>query len=163
MLRTNKIFTSFLEAIAYGFFGSVFVLIVVLIEDFLLFPCNPKFSCDTGGRGIPPGGVLIGATLSFIFWNLLFGKIIKLNFVKWFLILITSSITAMLFQTAYLISISDMTIEQTISIYFDEGRLGELFGMDLMIKLFIILAPFTILFANFHSIINRIKNRNALK
>ena len=164
MLRTKKIFTSFLEAISYGFFSSIFVFIILVIEDFLLtVPCDPNFSCDTGGRGIPPGGVLIGAAFSVIFWNLLFGKIIQSNFVKWFLILITSSITAILFQTAYLISITHLTNEQIISIYFGEERLGELFGVDLMIKLFIILTPFTILFANFHSIIEKIKNRNALK
>lgn len=159
-----KLSSSFLEAIAYGFFSSVFVLVVSLIEDFLLtVQCIPNFPCDTGGRGTPPGGVLIGATLSVIFLNLLFGKVIKSNFTKWFLILITSSITAILLQTVHLISTSHLTSEQVVSTYFGEGRLNELLGVDLMFKLFIVLTPFTILFANFHSIVKNFKNQDPLK
>lgn len=164
MQKIREVLFSLLEAIAYGFFGSVFVLIVLLVEDFLMrVPYNLNMSCDTGGRSIPAGGVLIGATLSVVFLNVIFGKIIKSNFVKWVLILITTSITAILLQTAYLVSISDMTIEQIISVYFGEGRVSELLGVELMIKVFIILAPFTISFANRHLIIEKIKNRNMLK
>lgn len=164
MQKIRKLLFSLLKAIAYGFFGGVFVLTVLLVEDFLMrVPCNPKFSCDTGGRGVAPGGVLIGAMLSIILWDLVFGKIIKSNFAKWFLILITTSITAILLETVYLISISDMTIEQIISVSVGGGRMSGLLGIDLMIKLFIILTPFTLLFANYHLIIEKIKNLNTLK
>lgn len=164
MQKFRNILFLLLEAVAYGFLGSIFVLIVLSVEDFLTrVPCNPNFSCHTAERGVPPGGVLIGAVLSVILLNLIFGKIIKSNFTKWFLILITTSITAILLQTIYLISVSDMTIEQIISVYFGEERVGELFGVELMIKVFIILTPFTILFANRRFIIEKIKNRNTLK
>lgn len=152
-----------LEAVVYGFFISICVLIVLSIEDFLMkIPCTPDFSCGYGERGIPVGGVFIGAILSAIFWNLLFGKIIKSVSVRWFLILITSSITAISLQTIYFILVSDMTVEQVIAAYLPE-RVSELLGLKLMFKLFIILTPFTVLFTNRHLLIERVKSRSSLK
>lgn len=160
---SEKLF-SLLEAVAYGFLGSIFVLIILLIEESLTrISCPPNFSCNYAGRGIALGGVLLGATLSVIFWNLVFGKIIKSAFMRWFLILISSSITAISLQTAYLISISHMTIEQITSIYFSEGRVSELLGIELITKLLIILTPFTLLFASRHFLLAKLKNRNSLK
>lgn len=163
MQKLKEILLSLLEAIAYGFFGSVFVLIVLLIEDFLTrAPLMPGFPLGYGERGIPPGGVLIGGTISVIFWNLLLGRIIKIASIRWFLILITTSITALLMQMAFLIYESDWTIAEVISRYLPEG-VSELLGVPLMIKLFIILTPFTFLFANRHSLIKKMQKRNASK
>lgn len=159
-----KISTSLLSAIAYGSFTAVFVLIVTLIADaWQLTGCASEFPCISAYRGIPPGGVLIGATLSALVWNLFYGKIIRSKFLHWFLILISSSITAISIQTVYLVSITHLTNDQILSIYFGEGRISELFGVDLMFKLLVLLLPVTILFANFSIIFERIKNRNAFK
>lgn len=165
MKKLSKILSLFAEAIAYGFLSSVFVLIVVLIENFLTrTQCVPDFPCFGYNyeRGIPIGTVFISAVLLSVFWNLLFGKIIKSTFIRWFLILITSSITSILLQTAYFISDSHLTINQIISEYLPDNA-SELFGVKLMIKVFLILTPFTILFANRRSLFEKLKNRNALK
>lgn len=162
MQKLKELLISFLEAVSYGFFGGIFVLCVLLIEDFLTkFPPTIGFPLGYGERSIAPVGVLIGATLSVIFWNLLFGKIIKSASIKWLLILITSSILALLTQTAFLIYQSETTLDQIIAAYLPE-RVSELLGVPLMIKLFIILAPFTILFANRHLLIEKIQKRNTL-
>ncbi len=163
MKKLSKILPLLAEAIAYGFLSSIFVLIVLLIEDFLTgIQCVPGFACDTSRRGIPIGAVFICAVLAVVFWNLLFRKIIKSALARWFLILITSSITSILLQTLYLISISHMTINQIISEHLPDNA-SDLFGIKLMIKTFLILTPFTILFANRRSLFEKLKNRNSLK
>ncbi len=160
----KKLAVSVLEGILYGSFGAIFVLIVLLIEDFLTkAPPIPGMSLGMGERGIPPGGVFLAGILSVVLWNFLFAKIIKTFSIRWFLILATTSITALLMQTAFLIhSQSDWTMSRVISTYLPDG-ISDLIGMSLMIELFIIIAPFTVLFANRQLIIEKIKIRNALK
>lgn len=163
MRKDKKTAHTILEAIGYSFFGTVFVLIVDITKFILTSPeCVPNFSCDTYvGRGIPLGGVFIGAVFSVIFIDFLFGRIIKSEFTKWFLILAITSITAILLQTTYIVSKTDLTFEQIISTH--SGKMGKLLGYDLMIELFLILTPFTILFANRRTIIEKIKNKTALE
>ena len=154
MRRLKELSISFLEAVSYGFLSAVFVLCVLLIEDFYTrISIMPGFSLGYGERGIPPGGVLIGATISVVFWNLLFGRIIKSALIRWSLILVTSSISALCIQLVALIYLGYNTIDQIIAVYESDGVL-ELLGVSLMIKLFMILTPFTILFASCHSLIN---------
>jgi hypothetical protein len=165
MWKDKKTTHTILEAIGYSFFGTVFVLIFDLAKFILTSPqCVPNFSCDTYvGRGIPLGGVLIGAVFSVIFVNFLFGRIIKSEFTKWSFILTTTSITAILLQTAYLISNTDLAFEQIALIHFSKERLAKTLGLNLMVELFLILTPFTILFANRWIIIEKIKNKTALE
>jgi uncharacterized membrane protein YhdT len=162
MPKLKELSISFLEAVSYGFLGGIFVLCVLFIEDLTRVPPVPGFSLGNGERGIPPGGVLIGGTISVIFWNLLFGRIINSASVRWGLILITSSILALLTQMTFLIYQSETTLDQIIAAYLPEN-VSELLGIPLMIKLFIILTPFTILFANRHLLIEKIQKRSALK
>ena len=162
MKKQKNLSSLLLEAASYGFFAGLFVLATVLIEDYLTSVSPPNdFSIGYGERTIPAIPVFIGATLSVVFWNLLFGKIIKSTFVKWLSILVTSSVSALLIQTAYLIYLSDSTINQIIDAYLP-GGVSELLGIRLMIKLFIILAPFTILFVNRHLLFGKIKTRTTL-
>lgn len=164
MRKLKELSILFLEAITYGFLSGVFVLCVLLIEDFYTrISTIPGWSLGYTARDIPLGGVLIGATISVIFWNFFFGKIIKSASIRWVLILVTSSITALLIQTAVLIYLSDNTIDKIIAPYLPDEVL-ELLGVSLMIKLFMILTPFTILFAIIrHLLIEKILKRNALK
>ena len=55
-----------------------------------------------------------------------------------------------------------MTINQIISEHFPDNA-SDLFGIKLMIKIFLILTPFTILFANRRSLVEKLKNLYALK
>ncbi|HEX8286525.1 MAG TPA: hypothetical protein VF556_00930 [Pyrinomonadaceae bacterium] len=163
MRKFKELSILLLESVSYGFLGTLFVSCVLLIEDFYTrISIMPGFSLDYGERGIPPGGVLIGATISVVFWNLLFGRIIKSALIRWSLILVTSSISALLIQVTALIYLDDNAIDQLIAVYAFGGVL-ELLGVSLMIKLFIILTPFTILFASCHWLIRKIQKRNALK
>lgn len=164
MRKVGKKINVVIEAAAYAFFGTVFVLIFEMAKSLLKAPCDPDFSC--GGyveRGIPIGVVLFGAVISVVFVYSLFGTIIKSGFAKWSLILTTTSITTILLQTAYIISNTDMAFEQIASIHFSRERLAKTLGLDLMVELFLILTPFTILFANRRKIIEKIKSENALE
>ena len=69
---------------------------------------------------------------------------------------------ALLIQIVILFDLSYMTIDWIIATY-ELGGILELLGVSLMIKLFIILTPFTILFASCHWLIRKIQKRNALK
>lgn len=160
--KDNKTVSVILEAIGYGFFGTVFVIFCDFVNFALTQPnCPPGFSCDTYvKRGISPGGILIGALFSFLFVNFLFGRIIKSEFKKWSLILVMTSITAILMQTVYIISRSDLAFEQIISMYSGKKLMEEVFGVSLMLKLFLFLLPFTILFANRRTLIEKIKANN---
>ena len=159
MKKISEISPLFLESAFYGFSGTIFVLIALLIEEILTrIACGP-FACHYHPRNIPIGIVFICTILLFIFWNLW----IKSVLVRWFLILVTSSITAISIQTIYLVSISPFTIEQMIPEHSPNYLILEFFGVDLMVKLFLVLTPFTVLFANRHTIIKKIKNRNKLK
>ena len=157
-MKRNSLIHLLLESAFYGLFGSLFVLAVILIEDTQKF-CSPNFSCGSVERGIPLGPVFIATVVSTIFWNRFFGNIIKSVFTRWTLIVVTSSITAIFLQTAYIVSVTPMTIEQIISFH----PMSEILGVKLMHKLFIILAPFTILFAYKQLIFEKFKNRNSLK
>ena len=162
-MNKEKIVNSILEAIAYGFFGTIFVLIFDVSKFYLKqVACDPDFSCDSYERGIPLVGVLIGAVFSVVFVSFLFSKIIKSQFTRWFLILITTSITAILLQTAYLIAKTNLTFEQIALIHFSKERVAKTLGLDLMVELFLILAPFTILFINRRAIIEKIKSKDVL-
>lgn len=151
-----------LEAIGYGFFGTVFVIFCDFVNFALTQPnCPPNFSCDAyAKRGIPFGLVFIGAVISIILVNFLFGKIIKSEFKKWFLILVMTSITAILMQTAYIISYSNLAVKQIMSLNFSKELIEKIFGLSLILKLFLILMPFTILFANRRTLIEKIKANN---
>lgn len=163
MQNHRKVANIILEAVAYGFFGAVCVLIFNLTIDSLKTPCSPNFSCDSYMRGIPVGGVLIGGVFSSVFVGFLLGQIIKSEFTKWFLILTLSSITAILMQTVYFICKTDLMFEQIVSIHFSNERIIRSLGLDLMIELFTILLPFTLIFANRRFILEKIKNPNPLK
>ena len=80
MQKFKQLSALILEAVSYGFFSGIFVLAVLLIKDLTKPPPMPGLSLGYGERGIPPGGVFLGCILSVVFWNLLFGKIIKSNF-----------------------------------------------------------------------------------
>ena len=162
MGKDKRTAQTILEAVGYGFFGTVFVLIVELTKSILTPECpSDLLSCSSMRREIALGGVLTGAVFSVIFVDFLLGKILKSEFTRWFLILLNTSITAILLQTAIIISANNLTFQQITSRYF--GRMGELLGYDLMIELFLILTPFTILFANRQTIIEKIKNKSSLK
>lgn len=158
-LSKETVLNIILEALGYGFFGAVFVIFC----DFALTQsnCPPNFSCDTFvKRSIPLGGVFIGAVISVLLVNFLFGKIIKSEFKKWFLILAMTSITAILMQTVYIISKSDFAFEEILSMYSGKVILEEIFGVSFMLKLFLFLLPFTILFADRRTLIEKIKANN---
>lgn len=160
--KGKKVLHIILEAIGYGFFGTIFVIFCNFVNYTLTQPnCPPSFSCDTYvERGIPPGGVLIGAVISVLLVNFLFGKIIKSEFKKWFLILVMTSITAILMQTAYIISDSNLAVKQIMSLNFSKELIEKIFGLSLILKLFLIFMPFTILFANRRTLIEKIKANN---
>ena len=163
MRANEKILLSIKESVVYGVLSSGFVLIVLLIEElFTKVSCEPGFSCGGAERGIPIGCVFIGTTLSVFVLKSIFGHIRKSGFVKWLSILIISSFTSILFQMIFLIYFGSMTVAQIISNYVPDG-INELFAVRLMIKLFLILLPFTILYANRFLIIEIITNRNSLK
>lgn len=151
------------ESIAYGFFSAIFVLIFDLAKFSLKTPCPPDFSCDNIERGFPPGGVLIGAVFSAIFVNFFLCRIAKSDFTKWLLILALTSITAILMQTVYFICKTDLAFEELLSTHFSNEIVMRSLGLNLMLELFIILIPLTLLFANRHFIIEKIKNSNSLK
>lgn len=156
MGKNNSITHLIWEAFAYGFWGTLFVLFFDIIKFSLTqTSCVPGFSCDSFvGRGIPIGGVFIGGVFSAIFVAVFFGKVIKSEFKKWFLILTITAITAISIQTVYIISNNEM--------YFNTSKISKILGFELMLELFVFLAPFTILFANRRSIIEEIQKGRSL-
>lgn len=161
-LSKETVLNIILEALGYGFFGAVFVIFCDFVNFALTQPnCPPNFYCDTYvKRGIPFGLVFIGAVISVLLVNFLFGKIIKAEFKRWFLILVMTSITAILMQTVYIISDSDLAFEQIMSLYFSMELIEKIFGLSLILKLFLILTPFTILFASRWILIEKLKANN---
>lgn len=160
--KYNKTVSIILEAISYGFFGTVFVIFCDFVNFALTQPnCPFGFSCDTYiKRGIPLGLVFFGNLLSVLFIKFLFDSVIKSGFVKWSWILVITSITTILMQTVFIISRSDFAFGEIMSMHSGIELMEEVFGLSLMLKLFLFLAPFTILFANRRTLSEKIKANN---
>jgi len=154
MANETKLFGLVLEGICYGILGTAFVLpIFLFLQDY------PKISNSTGINfpddsiqiNIGLAWLLLGLSISAIFWSLVFKKNTNRFFLKWFLVLISSSIMPILMQMTFLN-------------FYSNNNSWELIGIWWVINLFLPLVPFTFLFANRHPIIEKIQNRrNAVK
>lgn len=161
MQKTRKFSNLVLKGTAYGILGTFIVSVAFELQDYLTNPNISGLAVDYIREGIGALWIFLGLSISAIFGNLIFGKTIKSFLLKWFFILITSSIMTIFMQMAFLIYHSDMTTGQIISAYLPEN-IWRLLGLDLLIKLFIILTPFTFLFATLELIIEEVQNRNSL-
>lgn len=153
MTREKKKPNLVLEGFCYGILGTVFT---VMVTGMVSVFTNPNYSKSPDSTEInfpapSPESLTIGLawllwglSISVIFWSVVFRKDVNRSFLKWFLILISASISPILMQVAVLIYLNNNS--------------WKLLGVWSMINLFLILAPFTFLFANRHSIIEKIKN-----
>ncbi len=164
MLKTKILLGSILEGIAYGLSGGIFVFAVLGIEDFLAKIDLPstRFSIGSPEQSIGLGCLFLGLSISAAFGNLLFRKSNKCSLAKLLFILTISSITTVLIQMGILLYFSGQTFDEIISNNLPR-LVWELLGFRWMIKLFVILAPFTILFTNRRLIIDSFRNRNFLR
>jgi len=157
MAKEIKLFGLVLEGICYGILGTAFVIpIFIFLEavsqnNFTSHNSTDiSFGDDSLKITIGLAWLLLGLSISAIFWSIVFRKRTDNFFLKWFLILMSSSISPVLLQMAFLIYRNDNS--------------WKLLGVSWMSSLFLMLAPFTFLFANRQLIIEKIQNRrNSLK
>lgn len=142
----------FLEAISFGILGTVLTVWVYLLQESLSKPDSTGeivFADDSVKTTVGLAWLILGLSVSALFWNIVFRKQTDNFSPKWALILISSSISPVLMQMIFLD-------------YLHDGA-WKLLGADWMISLLLILAPFTLLFANRRFFIEKIQNRSALK
>ncbi len=150
-MREKKISGSVLEGICFGILGTIFVLLIFLLQDYFTSPnlTDINFPDDSPKVTIGLAWLFLGLSISAIFWNVVFRKNTNRFFLKWVLIVISSSITPVLMQMTFLIYRNDYS--------------WKLLDGWWIINLILMLVPFTFLFANRGSLIEKIQSRNALK
>lgn len=141
MANETKLFGLVLEGICYGILGTAFVLPI------FLFLQDDSIEIIIG---IGLAWLFLGLSVSAIFWSFVFRNNTDRFFLKWLLILTSSSIMPILMQMTFLI--------------YSENHTWQFIDYRWVINLFLPLVPFTFLFANRHSIIEKIQNRrNSVK
>ncbi len=162
MQKSNNSTSSILEAAKYGFLGTFYVVSVLIAEEFFekLLSTNNGFAVDyvEESLGIPP--LLLGLFVSAVLGTLLFSKITKHLLLKWLFILAISSALVVILQKSFLIYYYNAPVAESLFelFKFEWKRLS----MWWIIKLFVILAPFTALFASRHFLFNKFKSRTLL-
>jgi hypothetical protein len=161
MQKNRNLFSLFWESIIYAVSGGIIVGLIFGIEDYVARSRinNSGFGGDYVSNSIGMLWVLLGLGFSALLWNLVFRKTTKYFFLKWFFISITSTISTVLMQMAFLISNHDMTLKEIISAH----DIPYLLGFSSMLNLFTILTPFTFLFAVCLLLINKRQNQSLLK
>jgi hypothetical protein len=162
MQDAKKLTPMIVEGLCYGLTGTIFVFLILAVESFAKTTLNDNgFSNDDFGRQtLAILWVFLGLGVSAISVNLFFRNSTGTFFLRWFLILLSSSILTIVLQKIFLIYYHDQTADKLFELLkFQHERMG----LWWTIRLFLILIPFTILFANRRFILEKIKNLNSLK
>ena len=165
MKDAKKISTAFFEGISYGLIGSVFVFLAIwAIESFAEITSNPdgiSFSNDDFGReGIGVIPLFLGLSIAAVSIIALFGENKNRLLLKWLSVLLISTLLTVILQKLFLIYYFQQPTEKLFNLLkYKHERLGLWWA----IRLFLVLAPFTILFANRRLIFEKIRNLNSLK
>ena len=165
MKDIKKISTAFFEGISYGLTGTVFVFLAIgAIEAFAQISSNPNgisFSNDDFGReGIGVIPLFLGLSIAAISIISLFGENKNRLLIKWFTVLLASVALIVILQKMVLIYCFHQPTEKLFNLLkYEPERLGLWWA----IRLFLILAPFTVLFANRRLIFEKTRNLNSLK
>jgi hypothetical protein len=158
MQDAKKLTPMIVEGLCYGLTGTIFVFFSILAVDAFaeMTLDNIGFSNDDFGRQtLAILWVFLGLSISAVSANLFFRNSTGNFFLKWFLILLSSSILTIVLQKIFLIYYHDQTVDKLFELLKYEH---ERIGLWWTIRLFLILTPFTILFANRWTMIEKIKN-----
>ncbi len=158
MQKTGNLSSLILKSIVYSILGGLFVIAMFLIEEcFNRSQETTVFPTQTE-QSIGLIWILLGLSFSSLFCNLLFRKTAKFFFLKWFFLLLLSTVTSVLMQMTFLINHS--TIIENLQTYSTEDIYGTV-GIRLFVKLLIALTPFIFLFEGCQVLFANLKKRNA--
>lgn len=162
-MKSNKSLPfSILEGIAYGILGTIFVVAILTTEQFVRIRLNQNngFGADYGRETLGILWIFFGLSISAVLGNVFFRDSAKSFLFNWSFILTTSSVMTVVFQEVFSIYDHGASTDKLLELFRIEQ---ECIGLWWIMKLFIILTPFTILFANRHFLFEKIKNLNSLK
>lgn len=164
MQKAKMIAASVLEGFAYGVLGAGYWVAVILAEEYFREPPPVGFGYGHHYEPTIPalGWLLIGLSGAAFLGKLLFNRITISSFFYWLHIQSLAAVSAVLMQQAFLIFYNNQSIEKLMS-HSISKIIWEVLGLELMINTFLILTPFTILFAALGSFIKKIRLRNSLK
>jgi hypothetical protein len=165
MQDAKKISKAFFEGISYGLTGTIFVFLAIwAMESFAEITSNSNgisFSNDDFGReGIGVIPLFLGLSISVVSVISILGEQKNNLFLRWLAILLLSVTLTVVLQKIFLIYYFHQPIEKLFNLLKNEQ---ERLGLWWAIRLFLILAPFTVLFANRRLIFEKIRNLNSLK
>ncbi len=163
MKENRKISSIILESLAYGLFGTSFVVLLIVIEEYIeSFEKHSGFIVHTYEETLALIPLFFGLFISVILGNLLLKNEIKLfKICKWIFILLFSCFSAVSLQKIMLIYFQNQTFSDTIVELFSYQQ--NSLGLWWMLKLLIFLTPFTAIFASRHFLFDKLKNRNSLR
>lgn len=162
MKENRKISSIILESIAYGLFGTSFVVLLIVIEEYIRsFEKYNSYIVHTYEETLALIPLFFGLFISVILGNLLFkNKTKSFKISKWIFIVLISCFLVVLLQKVILIFFRNQTFSNTIIELFSYQQ--NSLGLWWMLKLLIFLTPLTAIFASHHFLFDKLKNRNSL-